>query len=148
MRYNHVNLVSKHRLKPMTTCLATYPVRSPTIRTVASEVDANAGGDIFGGWILGQMDIAGGICAYGYARAKVVTVGVNATSFHEPVFVGDEVSFFADIVQIGRTSITVRIDSWVLRAVGGEIRHVTEGVYTYVAIDADRHPIPIQSKEM
>ena len=114
--------------------------RIPIIRTTTSPADANPGGDIFGGWLLGQMDLAGGVVAFGHVRNHVVTVGVEAMSFHHPVFIGDEVSFYTEIARIGTTSITIKIEAWVKRKQSGEIVHVTDGLYTYVSIGPDHRP--------
>lgn len=127
----------------MTTATSPAPERTPTIRTTTTASDANPGGDIFGGWILGQMDIAGGVCAYAYAQSRIVTVGIEAMSFHQPVFIGDEISFYTDVYKVGTTSITIRIEAWATRKGTGDPVHVTEGLYTYVAIDGNRKPQPI-----
>ena len=103
------------------------------IRTVAMPADTNANGDIFGGWLLAQMDIAGGITAASYARGRVATVAVESMSFHQPVLVGDIVCAYADLLKTGRTSMTYRIEAWVVRTRDQE-RKVTEGIFTYVAI--------------
>ena len=102
--------------------------------------DANPGGDIFGGWLLAQMDLAGGICAFAQVRNRIVTVGVDAMSFHQPVFVGDEVAFYTEVSNLGQTSISVRIEAWAKRKSTDENVYVTDGVYTYVSIGTDRKP--------
>lgn len=111
------------------------------LRTLAMPADTNPNGDIFGGWLLSQMDIAGGLAAKQRAGSRVATVAVDAMSFHKPVFVGDVICCYAHIDAIGRTSITVSIQAWVVRS-GGDARRVkvTEGVFTYVAIGANRQP--------
>jgi len=115
----------------------------PSLRTIAMPADANPNGDIFGGWVLSQMDIAGGVIATQTARARVVTVGIEAMSFKKPVNIGDEISCYCRVGRIGRTSITIQIESWA-RARLGDIAHkVTEGKFTYVAIDENRQPIPV-----
>ncbi len=119
------------------------PAREPTLRTIAMPADANARGDIFGGWILAQMDLAGGSAAMRRANGRVATVGIASMSFHRPVFVGDEISAYATVSKVGRTSITVCIEVWARRFAGEETVKVTEGVFTYVAIDADRKPRPV-----
>ncbi len=124
----------------MTTETVPFKDRHPVIRTTTTYSDANPGGDIFGGWLLAQMDLAGGVCAYAYVRNRIVTVGVEAMSFHQPVFIGDEVSFFADVKHVGKTSIAIKIEAWVKRKKTGEIAHVTDGIYTYVSIGNDRSP--------
>jgi len=118
----------------------------PALRTLAMPADANPNGDIFGGWVLGQMDIAGGIVAARRAQGRVATVAVTAMSFHLPVFVGDEVSCYCTIERIGRTSIAVKVEAWSRRAFGVETVKVTEGLFTYVAIGADRRPRPVPSE--
>lgn len=106
------------------------------IRTLAMPADTNPNGDIFGGWLMSQMDIAGGITAHTRARGRVVTVGVEAMTFHLPVKVGDVVCCYADILKTGTTSIAVLIQAWVLKDRDPESRVlVTEGTFTYVAID-------------
>lgn len=117
------------------------------MREIPLPKDVNLAGDIFGGWMLSQMDLAGASCASRFSRKRIVTVGIEAMSFHEPVFVGDEVSFYADIVRVGRSSITVKIDSYALRRESFDYVKVTEGLFTYVAIDARRQPIPIEPEE-
>lgn len=139
---------SEHRMKNMTTEALPKTDRFPTIRTTTTEADANPGGDIFGGWLLGQMDVAGGVCAYAYTQSRIVTVGIEAMSFHQPVFIGDEISFYTDVERVGNTSITIRIDSWAKRKATGELVHVTEGLFTYVAIDENRKPHQIKSTKV
>jgi acyl-CoA thioesterase YciA len=121
------------------------PGYEPAIRAVPMPADANANGDIFGGWVLSQMDIAGGQVAMQRARGRVVTVAVTGMTFHQPVSVGDEVSFYGQVERVGRSSISVRIESWVRRGSDAERIKVTEGLFTYVAIGADRRPRPVPS---
>jgi len=116
------------------------PAREPALRTIAMPADANANGDIFGGWVLSQMDLAGGSLAVQRARGRVATVAVTGMSFHLPVFIGDEVSCYGSITKIGRSSITVHIESWARRHRSGERVKVTEGTFTYVALGDDRKP--------
>ncbi len=120
--------------------------RIPALRTFAMPADSNANGDIFGGWILSQMDLAGGACAYEYVGDRVVTVGIQAMTFHKPVYIGDEVSFYTDVVESGRTSVTVRIESWARRRKTREYVNVTEGLFTFVRIDEHNKPVPIEKK--
>ena len=117
--------------------------REPALRTVAMPADANSNGDIFGGWLLAQMDIAGAVAAMRRARCRVATVAVQTMSFHRPVLIGDLVSCYAEIARIGRTSLTVDVETWVERHFGGSVEKVTEGVFTYVAIDAAGKPQPV-----
>ncbi len=112
-------------------------------RTLAMPADANPSGDIFGGWVLSQMDIAGGIWASQHAAGRVATVAVDAMSFIRPVNVGDVLCVYARTVRQGRTSLSVGIEAWVLRERVNERLKVTEGVFTFVAIDADGKPRPI-----
>jgi len=115
----------------------------PALRTMAMPADTNPSGDVFGGWLLSQMDIAGGSMARQRAGGRITTVGIEAMTFHKPVLVGDEVSCYTTIERVGRTSIRIKIDTWVRR--GDQFDHikVTEGVFTYVAIDENRRPRPI-----
>jgi acyl-CoA thioesterase YciA len=105
--------------------------------------DANPSGDIFGGWMLSQMDLAGGTIAAQRARGRVATVAITAMTFHAPVLVGDLVSCYGIITRIGRTSLTVQVESWAQRDKGGPPLRVTEGTFTYVAIDSERRPRPV-----
>jgi acyl-CoA thioesterase YciA len=116
------------------------PAREPAIRTLAMPADANPSGDIFGGWVLSQMDLAGGAVAAQRAGGRVATVAVTAMTFHRPVLVGDEVSCFGEVVRVGRTSIAVHVESWARRGFGNERIKVTEGLFTFVAIGPDRKP--------
>ncbi|HLJ65582.1 MAG TPA: acyl-CoA thioesterase [Stellaceae bacterium] len=118
-------------------------MRDPAIRTIAMPADANANGDIFGGWVLSQMDLAGGMVAAQRARGRVATVAITAMSFHQPVLIGDEVSCYGEVMKIGRTSITVKVESWVRRGLGNQRIKVTEGLFTFVAIGPDRRPCPV-----
>lgn len=103
------------------------------IRTVAMPADTNPSGDIFGGWLLAQMDIGGGITASAYSQGRVATIGIESMSFHHPVVVGDVLCTYADLVKTGRTSMTYRIEAWVVHPDGSQVK-VTEGIFTYVAI--------------
>ena len=119
----------------------TLPVKEPTLRVVPMPADANQHGDIFGGWVMSQVDIAGGVVAARRARGRVATVAVNAFVFKQPVLVGDVVSFFAEITRVGRTSITVDVQVYAQRNPGKVICvKVTEASLTYVATGADRRP--------
>ncbi len=118
-----------------------------TIRTLAMPADANPSGDIFGGWVLAQMDIAGGIAAGQRARGRVATVAVDAMTFHLPVYVGDVLCVYADVERIGRTSMTLWLEAWALRGRLGERVRVTEGRFTFVAIDDQGRPRPVPREE-
>jgi len=115
--------------------------REPTIRVLAMPTDTNAAGDIFGGWIMSQVDIAGSIVAYRRARGRVVTVAVNSFEFHQPVFVGDLISCYAEVTRIGRTSLSVKVEVYAERnRQQEECIKVTEATLTYVAVGEDRKP--------
>ena len=119
------------------------PRGSLATRTLAMPADANPSGDIFGGWVLAQMDIAGGITAGTRAAGRVATVAVDAMTFHRPVFVGDVLCTYADIIRVGRTSIAIHIEAWALRGRHSERVKVTEGTFTFVAIDESGVPRPL-----
>jgi len=115
--------------------------REPTIRVLAMPTDTNAAGDIFGGWIMSQVDIAGSVAAYRRARGRVVTVAVNSFEFHQPVFVGDLISCYAEVTRIGRTSLTLKVEVYAERnRQQEECIKVTEATLTYVAVDEQRKP--------
>jgi len=117
------------------------PQREPTLRVVAMPSDANYVGDIFGGWLMGQVDIAGSIPALHRAKGRVATVAVNSFVFRQPVFVGDIVSFYAEIIRVGNTSITVDVEVYSQRDPARPVCvKVTEATLTYVAVDDERQP--------
>jgi acyl-CoA thioesterase YciA len=118
----------------------TEPCGDLCIRTLAMPADTNQNGDIFGGWLLSQMDIGGGVFASKLAKSRTVTVAIEAMNFRKPVYVGDLVSVHANLVRIGRTSITVRLEAWVLRRKEMQSILVTDGNFTYVAIDEEGRP--------
>ena len=115
----------------------------PAIRTVPRLADANSTGDIFGGWVLSQMDIAGAIPAIERAQGRVVTVAIAAMTFHAPIHVGDLVSVYAAVEKVGRTSITVKIETISQRRISGDHVRVTEGTFVYVATDENGRPKPV-----
>jgi len=120
------------------------PPGAPALRTLAMPGDANPNGDIFGGWVLSQMDLAGGVPAAELARGRVATVAVNAMRFHAPVHIGDLLSCYAEVEKVGTTSITVKIEAWARRRrQAGEDHLVTEGTFVYVAIDEQGKPRPV-----
>jgi acyl-CoA thioesterase YciA len=121
--------------------------RQPALRTVAMPADANPNGDIFGGWVLSQMDIAGGLAATHRAGGRITTVAVEGMSFHLPVYVGDEVSCYAEVVRVGRSSLTVAVETWARRRDTGETLRVTEGIFIYVALDKNGRPRPVAEKD-
>ena len=123
------------------------PQGTLSIRTLTMPADTNPAGDIFGGWVMSQMDIAGSLHAVDYAAGRVVTVAVDSMTFVKPVKVGDVVCCYTDIVRVGRTSITVNVEAWALR---GALKHrekVTEARFVYVAMGADGKPKEIEKKD-
>ena len=121
--------------------------RDPTMRVIPMPADANHTGDIFGGWIMAQVDLAGAVPAMRVARGRVATVAVNSFAFKQPVFVGDIVSFYSDVVRVGRTSITVSVEVYAQHRSAEEAAvKVTEAVLTYVAVDENRRPRVVSSQ--
>jgi acyl-CoA thioesterase YciA len=121
----------------------TEPRGSLTIRTLAMPTDTNIVGDIFGGWLLSQMDIAGGEAAAMRAQGRTATVAIEAMTFHLPVFVGDVLECYTGVERVGRTSMAIRVEAWAVRRGTRERVLVTDGVFTYVAVDDDRKPRPV-----
>jgi len=117
------------------------------LRTFAMPADVNINGDIFGGWVVSQMDLAGGIVAAGRARGRVATVAIEAMQFIRPVNVGDVVCVYAEVERVGRTSMGIHIEAWALQRHRGERRKVTEATFTFVAIDNDGRPRPVPADE-
>jgi acyl-CoA thioesterase YciA len=120
-----------------------WPSHEPIIRTIAMPYDTNPEGDIFGGWLVSQMDLAAATVAFRLAQGRCVTVGIEGVKFISPVFVGDEVSLFAMVVKTGRTSIQVFVEAWRRRRDGAAANKVTEGTFTFVAIDENRKSRPL-----
>jgi acyl-CoA thioesterase YciA len=116
------------------------PEGEPQIRAIAMPADANPSGDIFGGWLMAQMDLAASNAAARRSRGRCVTVAVDGIVFHEPVFVGDEVSLYARLLGVGRTSMTIRVEAWRRRLTEKTQHKVTEATFTCVAIDENRKP--------
>lgn len=112
-------------------------------RTLAMPADTNPDGDIFGGWVLSQMDIAGGILTKKVANGRTVTIALDSMVFHLPVFVGDVLCCYGEVLKTGRTSITVKIDAYARRQYQDERVKVTEGIFTYVHVDEERRPKPL-----
>ena len=115
----------------------------PAVRTLAMPADTNPSGDIFGGWVLAQMDIAAGTVAIARAKGRVATVALDGMAFHQPIMVGDVVSCYAQVARVGRSSITLHVEAWAKRGRTGEEIKVTEGRFTCVAIDENRKPRPV-----
>ncbi len=114
-----------------------------TLRTMAMPADTNAAGDIFGGWVLSQMDLAGGIAAGQRASARVVTIAVDGMKFIRPVHVGDVLCVYTDIMRVGNTSMEIKLEAWALRHRFGIREKVTEAQFTFVCVDDNGRPIPV-----
>ncbi|QQG35283.1 MAG: acyl-CoA thioesterase [Micavibrio aeruginosavorus] len=121
--------------------------RDPVLVMMPMPSDTNANGDIFGGWLLAQMDLAAGTAAYLFTRGiPVKTRAISEIEFHKPVYVGDKVSIYSSVVKVGNTSVTIKIESWVLRRKQMIYEKVTEGVFTMVAVGPDGRPTPVQGR--
>jgi acyl-CoA thioesterase YciA len=114
-----------------------------TVRVIAMPADTNANGDIFGGWVLSQMDMAGGIASVERAKGRVVTIKVDTMTFIRPVRIGDVLSVYTDVESIGRTSMKVHIEAWAKRFLSHELEKVTDATFTFVAVDDNGRPRPI-----
>jgi acyl-CoA thioesterase YciA len=121
------------------------PEGEPMIRAIAMPADANPSGDIFGGWLMSQMDLAAANAASRRSHGRCVTVAVDGMVFHEPVFIGDEVSLYCTVVRVGRTSMTIRVEAWRRSRTSDTSSKVTEALFTYVAVDENRKPRPVDS---
>ena len=121
----------------------TEPNGELVIRTIAMPADTNPNGDIFGGWLMSQMDLGAAIYARNLSRSRVTTVAVDGMSFLNPVNVGDVVNCYASLLKVGRTSIRIAVEAWVQRGSDGKLLRVTAGVFTYVAIDDNGRPQPV-----
>ncbi|MCP3731823.1 acyl-CoA thioesterase [Sphingomonas sp. MG17] len=118
----------------------TPPAIEPTIRVTTMPADANAYGDIFGGWLMGQMDMAAGLVAARRSRGRAVTVAMDGMQFHAPVSVGDEVSVYAQLTKVGRTSMQIDVEAWRRHREEDERELVTQASFTFVAVGADKKP--------
>ena len=121
----------------------TPPNREPAIRVTAMPADANAYGDIFGGWLMSQMDMAAGLVAARRAKGRAVTIAMDGMQFHAPVFVGDEVSVYAELIAVGRTSMTIEVEAWRRARHSNESCKVTQARFIFVAVGDDRKPRPV-----
>ena len=124
----------------------TEPKGELAIRVVAMPKDTNPAGDVFGGWLISQMDLAGGVFCRKIAKGRVVTVTIESTTFKAPVFIGDTLCCYVSLVKIGRTSITTYIEAYVNRDFEDTRIKVTEGEFTYVKMDENRNPTPIHKE--
>lgn len=116
----------------------------PGIRTIAMPADTNPAGDIFGGWLMSQMDLAAGNVAARVARGRCATIAVDEITFHSPVKVGDEVTVYAELLTVGRTSMRFQVSAWRRPRHSDVSTKVTEAQFTFVALDADGRPRPVQ----
>jgi acyl-CoA thioesterase YciA len=116
------------------------PAGEPMIRTIAMPADTNPSGDIFGGWLMAQMDLAAGNVAVRRAKGRCVTIAADGMSFLAPVFVGDEVSLYGTLLSEGRTSMKIKVEAWRRHREREDVVKVTEAVFTYVALGPDRRP--------
>lgn len=124
--------------------LTTLPAGMPELRVMPMPADANMHGDVFGGWIMSQVDLAGSLPAVRRANGRVATVAVNSFVFKQPVFVGDVLSLYATIVKVGRTSVTVNVEVFAERnQLQADVVKVTDATLTYVATGVDRKPRPL-----
>ncbi|MBQ2262545.1 MAG: acyl-CoA thioesterase [Loktanella sp.] len=121
------------------------PQGEPTIRTIAMPADTNPSGDIFGGWLMSQMDLAAGSVAALTSGGRSATIAVDAMIFHRPVKVGDEVSLYAALVRLGRTSMTIHVDAWRRPRASDKSEMVTEANFTFVALDDAGNPVPVRA---
>jgi len=128
--------------------LMTESRRDPIVRTVPQPADMNGNGDIFGGWVLSQMDVAGGALAARVAKGRVATVAITAMTFVEPIKVGDMVSIYGEVQKIGRTSITIDLETVVQRRTGTTDIRVTHGTFVFVAIDEEGKPRAVPREAM
>lgn len=127
----------------MSTQATKRPNDEPVIRTVAMPADTNPAGDVFGGWLMAQMDLAAGNVATRRAQGRCATVAVESMTFYSPVFVGDEVSLFATVAGTGRSSIRITVEAWRRDRTGEDMNQVTQAAFTFVAIDDKRQPRPL-----
>ena len=127
------------------TIKANTPTGELTLRTLAMPADANAAGDIFGGWVMAQMDLACGIRAAERARGRVVTAAVQEMAFAMPVKIGDTLCVYTEISRVGRTSMTLTVETWAQRYLTHVMEKVTEATFVMVALDAEGKPTPVPS---
>jgi len=120
------------------------PTGNPTIRTIAMPADTNLAGDIFGGWLMSQMDLAAGAIAAFTSGGRSATIAVDGMIFHRPVKVGDEVSLYASLIKVGKTSMTIHVGAWRRPREARFIEKVTEANFVFVALDSDGKPIPVE----
>jgi acyl-CoA thioesterase YciA len=138
----------KHRIVDAKPRISLPQGKEPVLRVVPMPADANQHGDIFGGWIMAQVDITGGVLAAREARGRVATVAVTSFTFKQPVFIGDVVSFYAEVTRVGTTSITINVEVYAQRNPADlETVKVTEATLVYVAVDQTRKPRPVAASK-
>ena len=130
----------------MTTFINGSPAGDLTLRTLAMPSDANAAGDIFGGWVMAQMDLACGIRAAERARGRVVTAAVKEMSFAKPMKIGDTLGIYTRVTRVGRTSMTLAVEAWARRYLSDVMEKVTDAEFVMVALDADGKPKPVPAE--
>ncbi|MDJ1006199.1 MAG: acyl-CoA thioesterase [Paracoccaceae bacterium] len=128
--------------------MAAPPNASPVIRTIAMPADTNPAGDIFGGWLMAQMDLAAGSVASRVSRGRAATISVEAMAFLRPVQVGDEVSLFAELEDVGRSSMRIHVEAWRRARDSSDSIKVTDATFTFVALDADGRPRRVPMPEL
>ena len=124
-----------------------HPTSAPVIRTIAMPADTNPAGDIFGGWLMSQMDLAAGSVAFRRAQGRCVTIAVEGMSFLSPVLVGDEVSLYASLLKTGRTSMQIEVQAWRRERERSEQTKVTHATFSFVAVDDKRRPRPLPPED-
>lgn len=129
----------------MTATTTDLPEGAPTIRVIAMPADTNPAGDIFGGWLMSQMDLAAGTVASLESRGRAATISVQEIEFHRPVKVGDEVSLFARLLRVGRSSMTIEVKAFRRQRHQERVEQVTQAVFTFVALDEDGLPRPVKA---
>jgi acyl-CoA thioesterase YciA len=123
---------------------AEMPSRVPVIRVTAMPSDTNPEGDIFGGWLMSQMDLAAGSVAFHTCQGRAATVAMDGMVFYRPVKVGDEISCYAELLKVGRTSMTIHVETWRREREADHGEKVTEATFTFVALDEERRPRPVR----
>ena len=130
------------------TPVAARPQGVSSLQTIAMPSDTNWNGDIFGGWLVSQMDLAGSVAARRRSNGRITTIAIDAMVFHHPVHIGDVITCYTSIEHVGNTSMKIRIEVWEEDCPGTNVRKYTEGVFTYVAIDANGKPRPVPRDEI
>ncbi len=135
--------MSKTNIEPIGSGPGPASSEPPVIRTIAMPKDTNPAGDIFGGWLMGLMDLAAGTVAARRAKGRCATVAVEAMTFHSPVYVGDEISLYASLMSTGRSSLRIAVEAWQRARSAEQTNLVTRATFTFVAINDERRPRPL-----